>query len=304
MKILVTGGAGFIGSNIVDAYIEKGHQVTIVDDLSSGKKANINPKAKFLRINIQAPKLRDVFKKGKFDVVNHHAAQIDVRKSIADPAFDAKVNVLGLLNILEACRETKVKKIIFSASGGTYYGECSKPAPETNAPEPASAYGITKLAGESYIKMYGALHGLKYTVFRYGNVYGPRQDPHGEAGVVAIFSQGMLKEKPLFIFGDGGQERDYVFVKDVVKANVRALRFGHNNVFNIGTGKATSVNKLFGHIQKVTGYENPAILKPARPGELQRSVLSIKKAEKEFSWKPGHSLQEGLRETVKYFRKK
>lgn len=302
MKILVTGGAGFIGSHVVDKYISLGHQVTVLDNLSSGRRVNLNPRAKFVRADVRSPGLRSLFRAGRFNVVNHHAAQIDVRRSVADPAFDAQVNVLGLLNLLGLASAHKVKKFIFSASGGTYYGECARPAPETTPPRPLSPYGITKLAGEFYIRSQAALHGLNYTVFRYGNVYGPRQDPHGEAGVVAIFGQRMLKGEPVLIFGNGRQERDYVYVGDVAEANGLALRRGHRDVFNIGTGKPASVNMLFRELARATGYSKSPVHKPARPGELFKSCLNVSKAAGLLGWRPRHSLRQGLAATVDHFR--
>ncbi len=302
MKILVTGGAGFIGSHIVDAYISLGHRVTVLDNFSSGRKANLNRKAVVVKGDVQAPTLKALFARSKFDVVNHHAAQIDVRKSVTDPAFDARVNILGLLNILELSRATGVKKIIFSSSGGTYYGECTRPGRETDFPRPLSPYGITKMASEYYIRAYHALHGLNFTILRYGNVYGPRQDPHGEAGVVAIFSQRMLAEEPLTIFGDGRQQRDYVFVKDVAQASVLALKRGHNDVFNIGTQKASSVNDLFREMKRITGYEHKPIYKPARPGELIRSCVDIGKTRRVLGWRPRFTLAQGLKDTIDFFR--
>jgi UDP-glucose 4-epimerase len=232
LKILITGGAGFIASNITDAYVALGHKVVIVDNLSSGKKRNINPHAAFYKVDItDAAKLRSVFLKEKPDIVNHHAAQIDVRKSVADPVYDARINIIGTLNLLENCKATGVKKVIFASSGGTIYGECGKNAPDEGAPgKPLSPYGITKHTVEFYLSYYSALFGLTYTVLRYANVYGPRQDPHGEAGVVAIFTERMLHDKDLFIFGNGRQTRDYVFVGDVVRANVSALKRGHNEI--------------------------------------------------------------------------
>jgi UDP-glucose 4-epimerase len=304
MKILVTGGAGFIGSHIVDAYVAQGHKVTVLDNLSSGRKVNLNPKATFVKGDIQSPALKALFARSKFDVVNNHAAQIDVRKSVMDPAIDAQVNLLGLLNLLELSRANGVKKFIFSSSGGTYYGECTRPGQETDFPRPLSPYGITKMAGEYYIKTYGALHGLKYTILRYANVYGPRQDPHGEAGVVAIFSQRMLAEEPLNIFGDGKQQRDYVFVKDVAQASVAALKRGDNDIFNIGTQKASSVNDLFREMKIITGYKLKANYKPARPGELLRSCVNNSKARKGLGWRPRFNLPQGLKETVDFFRKR
>jgi len=303
MKILVTGGAGFIGSNIADAYIKAGHRVVIIDNLSSGKKASINQKAKFYKLDINSHDLGKIFSREKFDLVNHHAAQIDVRKSVSDPAFDAKINILGSLNIFENAKKYRVKKIIFASSGGTIYGECSSKTPDENsAVNPLSPYGIAKLSIEFYLKYYRALYGMKYTVLRYGNVYGPRQDPHGEAGVVAIFSGKMLKNEKVKIFGDGKQMRDYVFVSDIAKANLLSLSKGNDEIINIGTGEATSVNKLFGEMAKIiTSKEKPVYL-PKRPGELFRSVLNIKKAKRVLGWKPEVSMAAGLRKTLDYFR--
>jgi UDP-glucose 4-epimerase len=302
MRILVSGGAGFIGSHIVDHYVNAGHKVTVVDNLSSGSRKNLNPAAKFVKADVRSPKLKALFKSGKFDVVNHHAAQIDVRKSVENPAFDAEVNVMGLLNLLELSRRNKVCKFIFSASGGTFYGECGAPAPETTYPNPMSPYGVTKLAGEYYVRTYGALHGLRYTVLRYANVYGPRQDPHGEAGVVAIFSNRILDGGTVTIFGDGEQVRDFVYVDDVARANVLALAKGDNDSFNIGTGQTTSVNELYAAFQRVTGYGKKAVLKPARPGEIMRSVVAIQKAQAALAWGPAYSLSEGLEETFAFFK--
>jgi UDP-glucose 4-epimerase len=302
LKILVTGGAGFIASHVTDAYIQLGHRVTVADNLSSGRRPNLHPKARFFKTDIRAAALKRLILKNKFDVVNHHAAQIDVRKSVADPAHDAQVNILGLLNILEGARAARVKKVIMAASGGTYYGECPRAAVETDRPEPLSPYGITKLAGEIYLRAYRALHGLRYTVLRYGNVYGPRQDPHGEAGVVAIFCQRMLAGEPLSIFGNGKQMRDYVFVKDVARASVRALAAGHDDAFNIGTSQPASVNDLFRHLKNLTGYGLKAVYKPARPGELFRSCLNVNKAARGLGWKPQYSLVEGLAETALFFK--
>jgi UDP-glucose 4-epimerase len=304
MNILVTGGAGFIASHVADAYIALGHRVTVADDLSTGKRANLPRRARFVRADVRsAAALRRLFKKGRFQVVNHHAAQIDVRKSVADPVFDAEVNLLGLLNLLELSRLHMVRKFIFSASGGTYYGECARAARETDEPRPLSPYGISKMAGEHYIRAYQALHGLKYTVFRYGNVYGPRQDPHGEAGVVAIFCRRMLAGQPVHIFGDGRQQRDYVFAGDVARASVLALRRGDNDVFNIGTGRAASVNDLFRVLAKKLGYASRPVFEPARPGELFRSCLDAAKARKSLGWRPSRTLEQGLGETAEFFRR-
>jgi UDP-glucose 4-epimerase len=302
MKILVTGGAGFIGSHVVDAYVAQGHTVSVVDDLSSGKRKNLNPKARFITADVGAPSLEKVFKAGRFNAVSHHAAQIDVRRSVADPALDARINILGLLNVLELSRKYGVKKVVFSASGGTYYGECRRPAKEVDPAKPLSPYGITKLASEHYLRAYRALHGQDFTVLRYGNVFGPRQDPHGEAGVVAIFCNRLIARTPAWIFGDGRQERDYVYVGDVARANVAALRLGSGESINIGTGRGTSVNALFKALVRASGVSVPVEKKPARVGELFRSVLDISKARRVLGWKPEVPQEEGLRRTFEFIR--
>ncbi len=304
MKILITGGAGFIGSNIADKMLEEGHSVVIIDNLSSGQKKNIPSKAKFYKADITDVKLVDsVIKKERPQVICHHAAQIDVRKSVEDPAFDAKVNVLGALNVFEAARKHGVKKIVFASSGGTIYGEVGKVPPTELSPgNPLSPYGITKYTVEHYLKFYSLIYGLKYTVLRYANVYGPRQDPHGEAGVVSIFTGRMLTGEGLVIFGDGNQTRDYVFVADVVAANVAALTKGDNQIINIGTGCATSVNTLFNTMAKIAQYKRKPVYKAARPGELGRSLLDASKAKKLLGWEPKVCLAEGLQLTIGYFR--
>lgn len=305
MKILVTGGAGFIASHIVDAYIREGHEVTVVDDLSTGKKENLNLKASFLQRDIRDDNVADIFKKGGFDIVNHHAAQIDVRVSVRDPNKDASINVLGLINILENCRMHKVKKVIFSASGGTFYGECGRQPPSEESPGmPQSPYGINKMVSEYYLRYYAESFGLDFTVLRYGNVYGPRQDPHGEAGVVAIFCGRILNNEDVYIFGDGKQERDYVFVNDIVAVNKAVLTKGKNQVFNIGTGYSASVLELFETLKKYSKKEMNAIHKPPRTGELARSALDVSKAEKELGWKSPVSLRDGLEKTYDYFKKR
>jgi UDP-glucose 4-epimerase len=304
MKILVTGGAGFIGSSIVDAVIEKKHSVVVLDNLSSGKKENINKKAKFYKADVcDKKKVEEIFKQEKPQTVIHHAAQIDVRKSVADPIFDINVNIIGSINILSACVQAKTKKVIFASSGGTIYGECKALAPkEDSMPNPLSPYGIAKNSVENYIKFYSEIYGVEYTILRYGNVFGPRQDPHGETGVVAIFAQRMLKNEEIMVFGDGKQMRDYVFVSDVVDANIRSLTKGKNEVINIGTAKTTSVNKLVEVMSKVSGYKKKAIRKPKRDGELFKSFLNINKAEKVLKWIPKISLNKGIKITMDYFK--
>ena len=303
MKILVTGGAGFIGSNIVDALIEKKHKVVIVDNLATGNIKNVNKRAKFYKVSVcDKKKIDDIFKKEKIDIVIHHAAQLDVRKSVEDPCFDADVNIKGALNILEACKNTKVKKIIFASSGGTIYGECKTKAPdEKSFANPLSPYGVAKLSVEHYIKAYSALYGLKYTILRYANVYGPRQDVNGEAGVVAIFIGKMTANKEVFVFGNGKQLRDYVYVKDVVSANIKSLTKGNNEIINIGTQKTFSVNQLVKELSLITNYKNKPVFKPKRNGELFKSFLNISKAKKVLNWTPQVSIKEGLKNTVNYF---
>jgi UDP-glucose 4-epimerase len=304
LKILVTGGAGFIGSNIADAYIADGHKVVIIDNLLSGKLYNVNKKAKFYQADIRdTKKVNDIFKREKFEIVNHHAAQIDVRKSVLDPVFDAQVNVLGTLNLLENCAKYKVKKFLFASSGGVMYGECGKNPPQETVPaNPLSPYGVTKHTTEVYLNYYAATYGLKYLVFRYGNVYGPRQDPHGEAGVVAIFIQRIISNTEINIFGNGEQLRDYVFIGDVVRANLQGLKKGINEIINIGTQKASSVNTLFDKLSAITGYDQKAVYKPPRLGELQKSFLNTAKAKKILGWQATVNFTEGLVKTVEYFK--
>lgn len=300
MRILVTGGAGFIGSHVVDAYVSARHQVTVVDNLVSGNVKNLNRRARFVKADVREKEMERVFKFGRFDVINHLAAQIDVRRSVENPVFDADVNILGLLNVLELSRKSRVKKIIFSASGGTYYGECVRPARETDLPRPLSPYGISKLASEFYLRAYRSLHSLPFTVLRYGNVYGPRQDPHGEAGVVAIFCQRLLAGTPVSIYGTGKQQRDYVFVSDVAQANVAALSRGEGESINIGTGRASDVNRLYEILSSCHPAKSTFERKPARPGELFRSVLHVSKAARVLGWTPRVSLKDGLAETYRY----
>jgi UDP-glucose 4-epimerase len=302
LKILVTGGAGFIASHIVDAYLSLGGEVVVVDDLSSGKKGNLNPQARFYKIDITSAALEKVFAKERPQIVNHHAAQIDVRRSVADPAFDVRVNILGTLNILNLCVKYKVRKIIFASTGGALYGEIeSGAADERYRMQPLSAYAIDKRAAELYLGAYFANYGLKYTVLRYANVYGPRQDPHGEAGVVAIFCGKLLKGERPFIYGNGNQLRDYVYVEDVVRANLLALNKGANGIYNIGTAYGGSVNELFKILKTMAGFNQKAVYKPPRRGELQRSVLSAKKAAKELGWVPQVAIKAGLKKTFAWF---
>lgn len=303
MKILITGGAGFIGSHLVDAYIAEGHDVTVIDNLSTGQKKNLNPKAKFYELDIQDKKVEDIFKKHKFDIVNHHAAQMNVRISVEDPIFDAKSNILGLLNLLENSVRYKVKKFIYVSSGGTIYGDdVDIPTDEEAKKAPLSPYGISKITGEHYLNFYSKVHGLKYTTLRYSNVYGPRQNPKGEAGVISIFSTIMLDDKQPTIFGDGKQTRDYVYVKDIVKANILALTIGEDDAFNLATGKETDVNQLFEEMARIIGFKQKPIYSEARPGELERNCLKITKAKNILGWQPAYALKDGLKETIDWFK--
>ncbi len=304
MKVLVTGGAGFIGSTLVDALIVDGYEVVIIDDLSSGKEKNINEKSSFYRISINDPELESVFNEERPDYVSHQAAQIDVRRSVSDPLFDADINVLGTINILQNCIKYKVKKVAFASSGGAIYGDQEIfPAPETHSLRPISPYGITKLVAEHYLYYYKAVFGLDYTVLRYANVYGPRQDSFGEAGVVAIFIQRMLAGDTPIINGDGEQTRDFVYVGDVVEANIKVLSNNTpEHVFNIGTGIETTVNEVFRYLKDLI---NPSISEKhgdPKKGEQRRSVINCAKAKEILRWEPRTSLEDGLRKTRDSFK--
>ncbi|HXV81837.1 MAG TPA: NAD-dependent epimerase/dehydratase family protein [Candidatus Binatia bacterium] len=303
MKIVVTGGAGFIASHIVDAYVERGHEVFIIDDFSTGQKRNLNPRAKIFDLDIADPKAAKLIAEIKPDVLNHHAAQMDVRRSVADPAFDARINVIGFINLLEACKDVGVRKVVFSSSGGAVYGD-REPIPATEEHEtlPLSPYGVSKLTGELYLGYYHMAFGLPYVALRYANVYGPRQSTQGEAGVVAIFIAHLLAGKRPVINGDGKQTRDYVFVGDVVTANVAALDTGHIGALNIGTGKETDVVTICKLLRDGVGSGVEAIHGPAKLGEQRRSCLEASLAKKVLGWKPEVSLQEGLERTTAYYR--
>ena len=303
MKILVTGAAGFIASQIADAFIEEGHQVVILDDLSTGYEKNINPKAKFVKANICDKSLEKLFESEKFDVVNHHAAQMDVRRSVKDPEFDATTNILGTINLLQNCVKFGVKKFMFASTGGAVYGEQDYfPADEKHNQQPKSPYGISKLAVEKYLYFYHSEHKLNYTILRYANIYGPRQNPFGEAGVVAIFSTKLLKGEQPIINGHGKQTRDYVFVGDVVKANLLGLKDEVSDVYNIGTGIETDVNQLFHFINNITRANKEEKHGPTAAGEQLRSVITSDKLFNKFGWRPSTKLEDGLRVTVEFFK--
>jgi UDP-glucose 4-epimerase len=303
-RVLVTGGAGFIGSHVANAYLQRGDEVVVMDNLVHGKRENIPDGAEFVELDIRDPAAADLIRERRFDVVNHHAAQMDVRVSVQDPRFDASVNVDGLLNLLEASRAAGVGKVLFVSSGGVVYGEPERrPTPESAPKVPESPYGVTKLAGEQYLYYYHRVHGLEYAALRYSNVYGPRQDPHGEAGVVAIFSTRLIEGQPLTVFGDGEQTRDYVFVGDVVAANMlltdhqmpRANSLDDRG-FNVGTGVETSVVGLARSRMEAAGRETRVEHAEARAGELRHSSLDASRL-RGLGWESRVGLVDGLRET-------
>lgn len=304
MRVLVTGGAGFIGSNVVDGFVAAGHEVAVVDNLSTGRRQNLNPRAAFFEIDIRTDECASVIRDFKPDTIDHHAAQIDVRRSVSDPKFDAGINVLGMINVIEAAVETGVRKLIFSSSGGAIYGEQEVfPAPESHPCRPASPYGLTKKVGEMYLEWFSMARGLPYVALRYANVYGPRQDPLGEAGVCAIFTGRMLAGEPVTINGDGSQTRDFVYVGDVVSANLAALSREYSGPVNIGTGVETSVNRVFEVLAKASGYTLPANNGPAKPGEQHRSVIDPTLAAKVLGWKPHTDFETGIARTIQSFKK-
>jgi len=303
MKVLVTGGAGFIASHVVDLYLKNGYEVVIVDDLSTGRRSNLNPAATFYEMDIRDPKLAEVFEKEKPDFVNHHAAQMDVRRSVADPLFDASVNVLGSINLIECAKKYSVKRVVYISTGGAVYGEPEYlPCDEAHPINPICQYGASKHTVEHYLYMYQVNYGLNYTVIRYPNVYGPRQDPHGEAGVVAIFTGLMLKNQQVIINGDGEQVRDFTYVGDCAQANLLALTANCNGIYNVGVNKGTSVNEIYRTLKMITGYKFDAVHGPAKVGETRKIYLNATKAQRELGWTATVSLEEGLRQTVQYFK--
>lgn len=309
-RALITGGAGFIGSHVADALLDCGFRVVILDDLSTGRRANLPSGAEFAQLDVRSPEAATLVREGGFDVVHHHAAQIDVRRSVADPTHDASINILGALNLLEAVRAARrPPRFVFASTGGAIYGDFVTPPNAEEIPkDPESPYGIAKLAVEHYLAYYGRLHGIESVVLRYANVYGPRQDPHGEAGVVAIFCNRILDDRPLTIFGDGRQTRDYVFVGDVAAANAAAATavlpaVGRldERAMNIGTAVETDVLTLAETLRRVSGRKARIEFAPARPGEQLRSSVRIDKAQRILGWKPARALGEGLKETFQYF---
>jgi UDP-glucose 4-epimerase len=305
MKILVTGGAGFIGSHVADRFVAAGHDVVIVDNLVTGSRNNLNPKARFVELDIRdGAAIEKLFAQQRFDVVDHHAAQMDVRKSTEDPIYDAHVNILGSINLIESARRHGVKKFIYISTGGAVYGEPKQlPVTEEHPVNPECPYGISKHTVEHYLYLYRLLYKLNYTVLRYPNVYGPRQNPHGEAGVIAIFTGLMLAGKAPTIFGDGKQLRDYVYVGDVADVNLLALTRGDGEIVNIGSERGTSVLELFDALKKFTGFGGEPKFAEPRAGEIFKIYLSAGKAQRVFGWKCKVDVEEGMRRTVEWTRK-
>ena len=314
MKILVTGGAGFIGSNVVDGYIRAGHEVVVVDNLFTGKKSNLNPEATFYEMDIRSPQIQEVFAREKPEILNHHAAQISVPASVSDPLFDADVNLKGFLNLLENAVKYQIRKVIFISSGGAIYGEAEEyPTSERYVPKPLSPYAVTKYCSEFYLGYYRHQHGLDYTILRYANIYGPRQIPHGEAGVVSIFMTNLLEGKASVLnhFPDEprGMIRDYCFVGDVVKANSMALTRGGGDFFNIGTGQETKTLDLYEAIFEAVKEIKPDLQESlfhlsgqaARPGDIRRSCLVVDKAKRALEWRPETTLPQGIRLTLQWW---
>jgi UDP-glucose 4-epimerase len=303
-RILVTGGAGFIGSTIADRFVAAGWDVAVLDDLSSGKRENVPDRARFYPCDVRSAAAAEAVAREKPQVICHHAAQIDVRRSMTDPRYDADVNLGGLLNLLEAAVKVGgVERFLFASSGGATYGDTDVvPTPESHPQRPVSNYGASKAASEIYLGVYRAVHGLPFAALRYANVYGPRQDPHGEAGVVAIFGGRLLAGKPCTIYGDGGQTRDYVFVEDVARANLLAAERGLDGAVNIGTGVETDVIRLHALLAAAAGSDARPEHAPGRLGEQRRSCLDPREAARLLGWRPEVDLAEGLRRTLEWFR--
>jgi UDP-glucose 4-epimerase len=306
MNVLVTGGAGFIGSHVVDVMIEAGHNVSIVDNLwehGGGRKENVNPKARFYQVDVRSAELGEVMEKERPEAVCHLAAQHSVAISTANPRHDAEVNILGLINLLEAATRVGARKVIFSSSGATYGTVEKMPVDEKTPQNPQSPYGITKYASEFYLRFWKDMHGLDFTLLRYGNVYGPRQDPTGEAGVIAIFARRILLGEPVRIDWDGEQQKDYVYAGDVARANLLSLERGSREAYCIATGSGTSVNELYRKLTEITGNKVEIVRAPRRPGDIYLTYFDCSKAERELGWRAEMALEEGMRHTVDYFKK-
>ena len=307
MRILVTGGAGFIGSHTVDGLVGAGaHEIAVLDNLSAGKREQVNPAARFYHTDLRdAAAVGEVIAKEKPEVIYHLAAQMDVRRSVESPAFDAEVNLIGMLNLMEAARRHGLRRVVFSSTGGAIYGEQDTfPCDEDHPCRPVSPYGVAKMATERYLFFYKVQYGIDYLALRYANVYGPRQDPHGEAGVVAIFCGRVVEGKQAAIFGSGEQSRDFVFVEDVARANLAALTSTATGAINIGTGVETTINRLYAELAAVAGIRSDPVHAPAKPGEQMRSVISPARAQQALGWRPQAALRAGLDKTLRYFRER
>lgn len=304
MKILVTGGAGFIGSHIVDRFVQEGFEVVVADNLSTGSRGNVNHAAKFYRADIRGRWLERVFRRERPAIVCHHAAQMDVRRSVLEPVFDAETNIIGTLNVLQYALKFGARKVIFASSGGAVYGEpLGGPASETHVLRPSSPYGISKSVGDEYLRYFYEAGGLEFVSLRYANVYGPRQNPLGEAGVVGIFARKMLMGEQPIINGNGRQTRDFIYVDDVVEANVAALNKGAHGVYNVGTGKETTINELFGLLAGLITPSCREVHGPAKKGEQMSSSLDSTRIHRELDWEPKVPLKEGLARTVEFYRR-
>jgi len=302
-RILITGGAGFIGSTVADAFVAAGWDVAVLDDLSSGRRENVPAGARFYPCDVRSAAAAEAVERERPDVLCHHAAQIDVRRSMADPRHDADVNVGGLLNLLVASARSGVRHVIFASSGGATYGDTDRiPTPEDHPLRPVSVYGASKAASELYLGVWRAAHGMPFAALRYANVYGPRQDPHGEAGVVAIFAGRLLAGQPCTVNGTGAQTRDYVFVEDVARANVLAAEMRFDGPLNVGTGRETDVNRLYGLLAAAAGVHRAAERGPAKPGEQLRSAVDARAAERTLGWRAAVTLEDGLARTLAWFR--
>lgn len=302
MKVLVTGGAGFIGSHVVDAYVGAGHEVVVVDNLTTGRRAHVNPQSRFHEVDIRSDALRTVFERERPEIVNHHAAQASVVASVQNPRLDAEINIVGTLHLFALCAEFGVRRIVYASTGGAIYGDPEHlPVDEAHPVRPLAPYGISKLTGEAYLRFFGET-GISWAILRYANVYGPRQDPYGEAGVVAIFARAMLEGRRPTIFGDGTQTRDFVYVEDVANANLRATDVSTADIANVSTGLETPVNDIYHHLAHLTGFQERAISAPPRRGEVYRIVLSPARARQWLGWIPQTSLLEGLHRTVEWFQ--
>jgi UDP-glucose 4-epimerase len=302
-RILVTGGAGFIGSTVADRFAAAGWDVAVLDDLSSGKRENVPAGARFYPCDVRSAAAAEAVERERPDVLCHHAAQIDVRRSMADPRHDVDVNLGGLVNLMAAAARAGVGHVLFASSGGAAYGDTDRiPTPEDERTRPVSVYGASKVASEIYLGVWRASHGIRFTALRYGNVYGPRQDPHGEAGVVAIFAARLLAGEPCTVNGDGRQTRDYVYVDDVARANLLAAERRHDGALNVGTGVETDVNEVYAHLARAAGVAAPAVHGPAKPGEQRRSCIDPSAAARALGWRPEVAVAEGMARTLAWFR--